>query len=781
MVNVAQSVLGSFSYLSLLSSAIFALSACGTPPDVRAPAPEVRTSVAINEELWRQAREVFQHRCVVCHGCYDAPCQIKLESFEGIERGGSRTAVYDPSRLTAATPTRLGVDATGVVAWRELGFYPILPEGSTSDPRASLLLRSVALGLEHPLPEGARVGDDYQLGVDRKHACPRAEEYDAFAREHPAWGMPFALPPLTQQEQASLVEWVRAGAPHAPVGIERERTRQALVEWEAFLNQDSKKGQLVARYIYEHLSFATLRFDDGSNDEPPELFRLVRSSTRENAVDEVNSRRPFDDPGTGRVYYRFVRRPEFVVDKTLMPYALSPRRLARYRQLFFEVPYEVTELPSYEPELASNPFRTFAALPVTSRYRFMLEEAQFTLMGFIKGPVCRGQVALSVIDDRFFVFFVDPKSPWLQRQDEFLAQSRMDQEMPAASGSNAWPTMWLGYGDRHAEYVTKKAEFLERAMLDGLGVDQTSVWDGDGRNDNAALTVFRHFDSATVTKGLVGPEPKTVWLMDYPLLERIHYLLVAGFDVFGNVTHQLATRMYMDYLRMEAEAGFLALLPVARRKSLVDDWYRGIDGERKTRIEREPLGYLGEPNIEYSEGNAKRQALAWLRQRVAESARHDYELGKLHDARIVKAAWRLADAPANAATAMPEVSLVVVDDEGQRSTLTILRDSGHSNIAELFDEDERRLPNEDELVVVNGVLGAYPNALFSVRIGELEEFVAALVRAGNDQGYAALRKRFGVQRTDPAFWRFSDQLQSDHLERSPLRNGLLDYTRLNAD
>ena len=43
------------------------------------------------------------------------------------------------------------------------------------------------------------------------------------------------------------------------------------------------------------------------------------------------------------------------------------------------------------------------ALPVRSRYRFMLEEAQFTLMGFIKGPVCRGQVALDVIEDRFWI------------------------------------------------------------------------------------------------------------------------------------------------------------------------------------------------------------------------------------------------------------------------------------------------------------------------------------------------------------------------------------------
>jgi hypothetical protein len=79
------------------------------------------------------------------------------------------------------------------------------------------------------------------------------------------------------------------------------------------------------------------------------------------------------------------------------------------------------------------------------------------------------------------------------------------------------------------------------------------IWDGDGSNDNAALTIFRHFDSASVERGLLGTPPKTAWVVDFPLLERIHYLLVAGFDVFGNVGHQVTARLYMDFLRMEGD------------------------------------------------------------------------------------------------------------------------------------------------------------------------------------------------------------------------------------
>jgi hypothetical protein len=44
-----------------------------------------------------------------------------------------------------------------------------------------------------------------------------------------------------------------------------------------------------------------------------------------------------------------------------------------------------------------------------------------------------------------------------------------------------------------------------------------TVWDGGGRNPNAALTVFRHYDSATVLQGLIGEQPQTVMLMGYPL------------------------------------------------------------------------------------------------------------------------------------------------------------------------------------------------------------------------------------------------------------------------
>src|SRR6185295_11177373 len=124
-----------------------------------------------------------------------------------------------------------------------------------------------------------------------------------------------------------------------------------------------------------------------------EYFELVRSKTPPGQpIELIATRRPYDDPGVERPYYRLRRLSAAPLAKTHMPYALNEARMARLKALFLEPRYEVSALPSYEAAVASNPFVAFRELPVEARYRLMLEESQFTLMGFIKGPVCRGQV-----------------------------------------------------------------------------------------------------------------------------------------------------------------------------------------------------------------------------------------------------------------------------------------------------------------------------------------------------------------------------------------------------
>lgn len=75
--------------------------------------------------------------------------------------------------------------------------------------------------------------------------------------------------------------------------------------------------------------------------------------------------------------------------KSHMPYRLDQQRLAHWSEWFLKPDYAVTALPSDNADSASDPFLTFRQLPSRACYCFML---QYTLMGFIKSPVCRGQL-----------------------------------------------------------------------------------------------------------------------------------------------------------------------------------------------------------------------------------------------------------------------------------------------------------------------------------------------------------------------------------------------------
>lgn len=81
---------------------------------------------------------------------------------------------------------------------------------------------------------------------------------------------------------------------------------------------------------------------------------------------------------------------------------------------------------------------------------------------------------------------------------------------------------------------------------------------------------------------------------------------------------------------------------------------------------------------------------------------------------------------------------------------------------------------------MRGFVGAYPNALFVVPHGALDDFVTQIEQLDGGEAYAALRARYGVRRTNPRFWTYSDRFQRAHAELDPLKVGLLDYNRLDG-
>jgi hypothetical protein len=732
-------------------------------------------------DYWRDVKPVLDGRCVVCHGCYDAPCQANLASYQGVTRGANQDAVYDAGRLIATEPTRMFFDAQTNAEWRSKGFYPMLNERAAT-PEANreggVMYRLLRLKRTHPLPAGPVLPRDrFDFSLDRSQQCPAIEEMDRFEERFPQWGMPFGLPGLSEHEYATLTRWIEAGAPYRDPSPLPDAYLKRIADWERFLNGDSLKIQLMSRYVYEHWFLGSLYFEDLPGRE---YFQLVRSKTPPGRpIEVVATRRPFDDPGIDRVYYRLRRSIETPIAKTHMPYSLNAERMARLKEWFLDAPHVVTALPSYDPETASNPFVTFRQLPVNSRYRFMLDEAQFTLMGFIKGPVCRGQTALNVITDHFWVMFAAPNPEHAENDAEFLAKEARNLNLPAERESTARILSWLHYNRLEADYLRAKSRYLNERFGARNPLVLKTLWDGGGRNPNAALTVFRHFDSATVVQGLIGERPQTVMVIGYPLLERIHYLLVAGYDEYGNVGHQLATRLYFDFMRMEGELNFLARLPRAARQGVRDHWYRGASAEHIEYLRVTDSYFAQETGIDFTSQDPLAELYAMMKAYAAPVSTQRYAIAEsgLTGAPL-RSLTDLSRIQGRAISHLPETSFLTVRTAaGSDHPFTLLSNSAHSNVAELLGDDKRRLPDEDDATLVNGFIGAYPNAFFVVNAGELPGFVDAVRGLASEADYQKLLARYGIRRTDERFWAHSDALYAAYRRWAPREAGLFDYNR----
>ena len=758
----------------------------------------LQTPVDYNQQI----KPLLEQRCVVCHGCYDAPCQLKLSSPDGIQRGATEARVYNPKRIKAAQPTRLYVDARNVAEWRNRGFHPVLAEHASSPQsylKNSVLYRLLLLKQQHPLPELDALPDSFTLGLEREQRCASIETVNEYVKEHPLWGMPYAMASLSKAEYQSLVTWIAQGSPVPVATPPSTSVLPQVVLWEQFLNQPGNKQRLMSRYLYEHLFHAHIHF---SGSPAREFYRLIRSSTPPGqATSEIPTVRPYDDPGMTSFYYRLVRYQPSIVVKSHLVYEFSPKRMTRYRELFLQPDYTVDSLPSYMPEVASNPFKTFRQLPLKSRYRFLLDDSRFFIEGFVKGPVCRGQIALNVIEDQFWVLFFDPEQDVFTNDAQFIGAMADDLQLPAdrQSSLNLF-SIWTDYWQRQRRYLLTKQALFEKINTHNIQHAMNYIWDGKGashNNPNAALTVFRHFDSGSVAYGLVGSNPETTWVLDYPLFERIHYLLVAGFNVYGNLVHQVNTRVYMDFLRMEGEDHFLAFLPARQRKSIRDSWYSGLRGNVKTYF-TPPEDWLKVESVAgYQTYDPQNELYGYIKRHLMHLTRHSDDINRCGQHfcsqaqsqqtaevknRVDKAMEKIAEMRGEKLHALADVSFVRVSADNPEHELayTLVRNKAYKNVTSfLADEHERDRADveQDTMTVVNWLEGSYPNFFFSVKLENIEQFAEDCAAIRNHQDYEKFVEKYGVHRTDSNFWSTADWFQRRMARDQPVRAGLFDLNR----
>jgi hypothetical protein len=326
--------------------------------------------------------------------------------------------------------------------------------------------------------------------------------------------------------------------------------------------------------------------------------------------------------------------------------------------------------------------------------------------------------------------------------------------------------------------LADKDQILTKFHGEKNKVDLDLVWDGNGKNPNAALTVYRHFDSATVEQGLLGQPPKTAWLIGYSLLERIHYLLVAGYDVYGNLGHQLVTRLYMDFMRMEGESNFLTLVPESARIRERNFWYRGAEKTVHEYMTQPSFEDGSGPAINYQTDDEKLELFGFLKQKLKAVLPSRHTMSAISDIRIRNHLAPLSRLVGTPAYLMPEAAFVRITAASGDQYVTLLSNSAHLNITSMLGEKKERVPDEDTLDVIPGFIGSYPNTFFVVDEADLKDFVNNISSLQTEQDYSQLLDAYGIRRTNPEFWSNSDIFHLAYGQQYPLTSGILDYGRL---
>src|SRR4030042_1192897 len=373
----------------------------------KAPKPVVFRIPTRHVDYMKEVKPLLDKRCAVCHSCYNSPCQLKLDSFEGADRGATKKAVYNGSRLRSMDPTRLFTDAQSTGEWRQKEFFSVTDSKASDDLNDSIMIEILSQKMKNPKSAG-----EYKPEADDLTCSQNPEELGGYLEKHPNRGMPFGFPALKPEEFDLVAGWLVSGA-RGPDAAQQEmlitpKTSDALAikQWEAFLNQDDAKHAMTARYLYEHLFLAHIKF----GTQTFEYYELFRSKTPPGEPAYlIATVRPYDDPGVERIYYRFRKIHSTIVHKTHMVFDLDDAKLRRIKELFIEPQWlQRPHTVGYDAKLSANPFVAFEQIPSRSRYQFLLDNAHYIIMTFIHGPVCKGQIALNVINDHFWIMFVDP-------------------------------------------------------------------------------------------------------------------------------------------------------------------------------------------------------------------------------------------------------------------------------------------------------------------------------------------------------------------------------------
>ncbi|MFW2372737.1 MAG: fatty acid cis/trans isomerase, partial [Gammaproteobacteria bacterium] len=267
-----------------------------------------------------------------------------------------------------------------------------------------------------------------------------------------------------------------------------------------------------------------------------------------------------------------------------------------------------------------------------------------------------------------------------------------------------------------------------------------------------------------------------------------HYLLVAGYNVYGNVGHQLTSRLYMDFLRMEGENAFLAFIPISHRKKIRDSWYQGIR-ENKQKVFKQSDEWL---NVQvvfgFKTNDPQRELYQKLEQRMIDSPEKMDVINRCNNnacknslrlSKTDKHMQRIAQFKGDNIYILPELSFLKVTGDKKDQIYTLIRNKAYKNISFMLGDVTDRDHSLDTLSIYKGVLGAYPNFFFNVHENDIEKFADRLIAIKNRDDYERFVAAYGVRRTASNFWEEADWFNNQYAKQDPIGYGIFDLYRYN--
>ncbi len=759
------------------------------------PAPTATGAPVAEIRYQRDVQPIFNRRCIACHGCLGSPCNLKLDSFAGAERGGFG---LNPYAVHFNASPRTDMDAAkGIAEWRSIGFYPVLleersrpetgPDAATARIDGSLLVQFLEAGSDYNHPGFSREALAPLYAKRFAYGCPSTpSEAAKQLAANPAMGMPFGLPAIDADELHDLKQWIGAGAPGPTAAELRAAAEPArpdqVAHWEAFFNDPDPRHQLLSRYIFDHFYLASIVLEES----PGERFRLVRSTTPPGEpVDVIGTGLPYDDPyayaDVDRFWYRLRKLTEAPMQKNLFLWRLDHADREHLEQLFFGTDgpgaHWSESAPLDPPWGVGNPFSVFRAIPAEARYRFLLEYAETVTSGVIYGPVCNGQTATYAVKDHFWVFFLDP-------EDDVSVQ---DPDL----GLSAWDTMMDRSIFGNAAYLRA----YDKAMLDlrpkGLSVD--AIWDGDGDNRNAWLTVMRHNTNVSVMQGRQGGTPRTLWLMSYSGLERMYYDTVASFRYWAGDLSKLQTLLFFNYLRQEFEDNFLMLLPPADREPIRRTWTQGVGALTLSLI---PFAEGAGEHVDGAVPTAAdpqrslRRVIESVEQHFSPSIsgppdqlNPDVKPSVDFEQPIAGFdAWERALSTLTVVEGqpftrfLPSVIVLRLDDGNASQVYSLVVNRVYKSQYTLIFQDGQALPDLFSLSAYPTIINGFPNLFVHLDMAQAGPFLDQLRKVASNADWERLKTRYGILRNSAQLWPFYDWINDWNLKHRQSAAGYLDLS-----